>query len=165
MRRKAAAALLALAFAPAACRRDAGVRPGDAVLIRYEMSVDGAVRESTFAGEPVAIVQGRGDVPPGLDAALLGMLPGAEKTVELTPEMAFGPRDPAKVQTMALTDFGPLAKDLKPGKKVSGFRDGKAEEAVVLSVEGGKATLDFNRALAGKTVVYRVQIISTGEQK
>jgi len=160
--RKAAGLLLALAFAAGGCRRDGRVRPGDAVAIQYEMTVDGAVRESTFGGRPVPIVQGAGDVPPGLDAALLGMRPGMEKTLELPPSLAFGPRDPAKVQTMALSDFGDLGRTLKPGRRVSGFRDGKAEEAVVLSVSDGRAALDFNHPLAGKTVSYRVRVASTG---
>jgi FKBP-type peptidyl-prolyl cis-trans isomerase SlpA len=163
--RRAAGVLIALCIAAPACRRGTAVRPGDDVVIHYEMTVDGTVRESTFADTPVAIVQGAGDVPPGVDAALPGMEPGQEKTLELAPPQAFGPRDPAKIQNMALADFGALAKDLKPGKKVSGFRDGKAEQAVVLSVRDGKVSLDFNHPLAGKTVIYRVHVVSTGVKK
>jgi FKBP-type peptidyl-prolyl cis-trans isomerase 2 len=56
--------------------------------------------------------------------------------------------------------LGPLAAGLKPGRKVMGFRDGKSETARVVSIEGGIATLDFNSPLAGKTVVYRVRVLS-----
>lgn len=144
----------------AACRRDGRVRAGDAVALRYELTVDGAVRESTLEGKPADIIQGAGDVPPGVDAALLGMGPGEEKRLELAPERAFGARDESRVQAMPLTAFGALAAGLKPGKKVEGFRDGKAESAVVLSTGGGKAVLDFNHPLAGKPVVYRVRVVS-----
>jgi FKBP-type peptidyl-prolyl cis-trans isomerase SlpA len=161
--RRAAGLILALAVLPAAaCRRDGRVRSGDAVALHYEMSVDGAVRESTFGGRPVEIVQGAGDVPPGVDAALIAMAPGTEKRLELTPETGFGPRDPARVQALPLKDFGALAAGLKPGQKVSGFRDGKAETGVVLSMGGGEVVLDFNHPLAGKAVSYRVRVVSTG---
>lgn len=126
----------------------------------YELTVDGAVRESNFGGEPAEVVQGGGDLPPGLDAALVGMSPGEEKRLTLPPAEAFGERDPAKVQTMPLSKFGDLAKSLKPGKVVQGFRDGKAEEGVVLTISSGVVTLDFNDPLAGKTAAYRVRVVS-----
>jgi len=150
--RKAALAALLLALA---CSRDARVRPGDPVVVRYELSVDGAVLET----ETVELTQGAGQLPPGADEALLGMKPGEEKTVELPPEKAFGPRDEKRVEAMPLAQLGDLARGLKPGAKVMGFRDGKPETARVLSIEGGKARLDFNPPLAGKTVVYRLSVL------
>ena len=163
MRRLARARLvLALLLPLAACRRDARVHRGDTVVLRYELSCDGAVVESDLDGEPATVVQGAGDVPPGADEALLGMAPGEEKRLELPPEKAFGPRDPARVERMPLAKLGALADGLKPGRKVMGFRDGKAETARVIAIENGTAVLDFNSPLAGKTVVYRVRIVSIG---
>lgn len=153
------AVLLAALAAGSACRRAQGVRPGDAVTLGYELSAEGALVESRMA-EPVVVVQGAGQVPPGADAALLGMTPGAEKRVALSAAEAFGPRDPGRVQALALKDFGAMAAELKPGKKVRGFRDGKPQEAVVVSVGDGAATLDFNHPLAGKPVVYRLRVVA-----
>jgi peptidylprolyl isomerase len=147
-------------LAAAACRRDARVHPGDAVVFRYELSADGAVAETNFDAEPLTIVQGSGQVPAGLDAAFLDMAPGEEKRIELPPEKAFGPRDPARVENMPLSRLGKLADGLKPGGKVMGFRDGKPETARVLSIAAGSATLDFNPPLAGKTVVYRIRVLA-----
>jgi FKBP-type peptidyl-prolyl cis-trans isomerase 2 len=153
------AGLLALLLA-ASCRRDARVHPGDAVVLRYELSADGAVVESDFDGEPVSVIQGAGQIPSGADEALLGMAPGEEKRLELPPEKAFGPHDPARVESTALSSLGKLAEGLKPGRKILGFRDGKSETARVVEIRGGKAVLDFNSPLAGKTVVYRVHVVS-----
>ena len=146
----------------AACGRRPGVKPGDTVVLRYELSSDGAVVESDFDGEPVTVVQGAGGLPPGADTALLGMLPGVEKRLVLPPDAAFGPRDPSRIEIMPLARLGKLAKGLVPGRKIMGLRDGKAETALVVTVEGGKATLDFNSPLAGKTVGYRVRVLSIG---
>jgi FKBP-type peptidyl-prolyl cis-trans isomerase 2 len=159
--RNFARALLALAFVlPAACRRDGRVQAGDRAAFFYELTVDGAVRESNFDGAPAEAVQGSGELPSGLDAALIGMSPGEEKRLVLAPAQAFGERDAAKMQTMPLSKFGELAKGLKPGGKVEGFRGGKAEKATVVSVDEGKVVLDFNHALAGKTVSYRLKVVS-----
>jgi len=156
--RKAALAAVLLSLA---CARGAGVRPGDAVVVRYELSAGGAVLET----ETVRVVQGEGQLPPGADAALLGMRPGEEKTVELAPEKAFGPRDEARVESMPLDKLGALGRGLKPGAKVMGFRDGKPETARVLSIGGGQARLDFNPPLAGKTVVYRLRVLSAAPSR
>lgn len=159
MRRAAALALSACA-ALTACHRAAAVRPGDSLLVSYELSVEGAVLETNFAQAPLSVVQGKGALPPGADAALLGMTVGQEKRVELPPEKAFGPHDPNLVEIMALSGFGELAAGLAPGKKVAGFRDGRQQTASVVSVDGGKVVLDFNGPLAGKTVVYRLRVIA-----
>jgi FKBP-type peptidyl-prolyl cis-trans isomerase 2 len=152
-------AALALVLLAAACRHGR-VHSGDVVTIRYELSAEGAVIESILAGEPVAVTQGAGQVPPGVDEALLGMAPGEEKRLDLPPEKAFGPHDPARVETLPRERLGKLADGLKPGGKVMGFRDGKPQTAKVLDIGGGKIVLDFNSPLAGKTVLYRVQVVS-----
>lgn len=161
MRRAPRAALLPTLLLAAACRRDARVRPGDAVVLRYELSAGGAVVESDFDGDPVTIVQGTGQIPPGADEALVGMAPGEEKRLVLPPEKAFGPRDPARVELLPLSRLGKLAAGLKPGRTIMGFRDGKPEEARVAAISGGRAALDFNPPLAGATVVYRVRVLSS----
>jgi FKBP-type peptidyl-prolyl cis-trans isomerase 2 len=152
----ALAALAALALG--ACRRVSAARGGTALLIRYELTVDGKVLESNFSGEPIRVVAGRGDVPPGVDDALEELGPGQEKTLTLPPERAFGAYDPKRVETTALSALGDVGRGLKAGQKIFGFRDGKPETALVTSVGGGNAVLDFNRPLAGKTVVYRVRV-------
>jgi FKBP-type peptidyl-prolyl cis-trans isomerase 2 len=148
----------AIVLLTAACRRAPGVRAGDEVRLRYELSSGGAVVESNLDGAPLAVVQGRGDVPAAVDAALLGMVPGAEKTVALSAEQAFGAYDPKRVETIPLAGLGALGRGLKAGQKILGFRDGKPETALVRAVADGKATLDFNHPLAGKAVVYRLRV-------
>lgn len=152
-----AAVALALVAAAGACRRAPGVRPGDRVALSYELSSGGAVVEDRMA-EPVVIVQGAGQVPAKVDEALLGLAPGVEKRVELAAGEAFGPRDESLVQTLPLKSFGALAAELKPGKKVRGFRDGKPQEGVVTALTKDAATLDFNHPLAGKAVTYRLRV-------
>ncbi|MBI4061225.1 MAG: FKBP-type peptidyl-prolyl cis-trans isomerase [Elusimicrobia bacterium] len=155
MKRGLAAALLL-----AACSRDGRVAAGSSVSLDYELSSGGAVIESSAGREPLVVAQGRGDLPALVDRALLGLRPGDEKVLELTPEQGFGAADPAKIQAIPLETFGALARDLKPGRVVGGASGGKAAEGRVVSVEKGIATLDFNHPLAGKALRYRIRVVS-----
>jgi peptidylprolyl isomerase len=75
-------------------------------------------------------------------------------TVEISPDKAFGPRDPEKVKRVPLKQL--LAKDITPvlGQRVE--YGGKT--ATVRSMGAGRVLLDFNPALAGKTLVYEVTV-------
>ena len=159
MSRIALAALLLAACAP---REGGPVAPGMTVTLDYELSSDGAVIESSLErGEPLVIVNGGGGLPERVDRALIGLRPGEEKAVDLPPELGFGPKDLGKIETLALSAFGGLAKDLKPGSTVMGARGGKAAEARVVALSAKTVTLDFNHPLAGKRLSYRLKVLST----
>lgn len=155
MRRGLAAVLLL-----AACSRDARVAPGDAVTLDYELSSGGAVIESSAGREPLVVTQGDGNLPEPVDEALVGLRAGDEKILELTPDQGFGPVDPAKIRAIPLSKFGALAKDLAPGRVVAGASGAKAAEGKIVKIENGLATLDFNHPLAGKTLRYKIKVLS-----
>jgi trigger factor len=59
------------------------VQNGDMVLIDYEGLKDGRPFSETQRTEDFALKVGEGKIHPGIDAGLVGMLPGAEKEVEV----------------------------------------------------------------------------------
>lgn len=148
-----AAALLLLG----ACR---GAPAPETVVFHYEKKVEGVLRDSTFAEQPLRAELGKGQLLAGLEDCLRQLKEGEERTFTLPPEKAYGPRDPAAVETMPLADFGEMASQLSKGAKVYGMRRGKPEKATVLKVEKGVVTLDFNPPDAGKTVVFRLRLVS-----
>ncbi len=145
------------ALALASCSK-ASVRPGSTVKLFYTAFVDGAAYDSNEGSDGIRITQGRRELVPGLDDGLLGMKTGETKDILVPPERGYGERDPKAIESMPLKDFGELAARLSPGATVHGMRGGKAAEAKVVSVENGKAVLDFNHPLAGKTVRFRVRV-------
>lgn len=147
-----------LLMAPAACRQ--GPPPPQTVFFHYEKSVEGVIRDSTFAEVPLRATLGKGELLAGLEECLRSLAPGEEKSFVLPPEKAYGPRDPSKVETMKVSDFGELAAQLVPGARVYGMRQGRSEKAVVEKVEAGRVTLDFNPPDAGKTVTFRLRLVS-----
>lgn len=104
--------------------------------------------------EPKLVVIGEGWVLKALDESLAMMDPEKTAPVEISPDKAFGFRDPEKVKRVPLRQL--LSKEINP---VLGARielDGKT--ATVRAVGAGRVLLDYNPPLAGKTLVYEVTV-------
>ena len=152
---------LLLAFA-CACSRgtDGTVKSGSTVRLDYKLDVDGKAFESTEIHGPIEIIQGKGDLPPAIDKALLGMKIGQGADIDLPAGAGYGSHDPAKVESLTLASMGAMGADVKPGKKILGFKDGKPLSGLVLEVREGVARVDFNHPLADKVLRYRLKIIA-----
>ncbi|HEV8289659.1 MAG TPA: FKBP-type peptidyl-prolyl cis-trans isomerase [Candidatus Norongarragalinales archaeon] len=113
----------------------------------------GIAREGQHYGPQLAI-QGSGQLPNGLDHALLDAKIGEEKTINLTPDKAFGPRKEELVRVVPLQQFKNNGMEPQPGMVVEA--DGAF--ARVQSVNGGRVRLDFNHELAGQNITYTFKI-------
>ena len=89
-----------------------------------------------------------------IDDFLIGKEIG-KHTIELTPEKAFGNRQPQAVQRMPMTVF--REHNLNPIPGVQFNFDGKIGK--VLAASGGRIMVDFNHPLAGKDVVYEINVL------
>jgi len=103
--------------------------------------------------EPMLVVLGEGWVVKGLEEALMEMNVGEKKTVEVPPEKGFGRRDPSKIRLVPLRMFRGET-GLRPGARV----EYRGMTATVRSISAGRVQLDFNPPLAGKTLVYEVEV-------
>ena len=120
---------------------------------------DGSVAETTFDDEPLTFTMGDGTLVHGLELGLYGLRPGDSQRLTLHPEQAFGRRDPGKVHTLPRTDFGA---DIEPEPGlIVGFETPAGEElpGTVLSLDADSVTVDFNHPLAGRNVIFDVEII------
>ncbi|MFA7397639.1 MAG: FKBP-type peptidyl-prolyl cis-trans isomerase [Candidatus Bathyarchaeia archaeon] len=100
--------------------------------------------------EPKLIVIGEGWVLKALDDALLDVEISKETTVEIPSDKAFGPRDPEKIRRVPIKQL--YAKEINP---VVGARiEFQGKMATVRSIGAGRVLLDFNPALAGRTLIY-----------
>ncbi len=105
--------------------------------------------------EPMLVAVGEGWVVKGLDEALVGLKEGEEKEIELTPEKAFGTRDPQKLRILSARDLARRGVTPRIGQRVE--IDGQL--ALIRTVGSGRITADFNHPLAGKIIVYSVKIV------
>lgn len=75
-------------------------------------------------------------------------------TIELAPENAFGKRDSALIQMVPIKFFREHKTNPIPGALFN--FDGKIGK--ILTVSGGRVVIDFNNPLAGKIVVYNLDV-------
>ena len=105
--------------------------------------------------EPKLIVVGEGWMLKAVDENFLAMEPSKPATVEVSPDKAFGPRDPEKVRRVSLKQL--FAKDVH--NPTIGMRiDYGGKMAIIRSIGAGRVLLDFNAPLAGRTLVYDVTV-------
>ena len=74
--------------------------------------------------------------------------------LELSPEQAFGKRNPSLVKMIPMRIFREHGTNPIPGTLLN--FDGKIGKTLIVS--GGRVMVDFNSPLAGKTVVYKINV-------
>ena len=107
---------------------------------------------ATFA--PVIVVVGERMLVPGLDDALQGKEPGAF-TVHLTPDKAFGKKDPKDLRIIPQQQLRQQGIQPHPGMELN--IDG--QYGVVRSAGSGRVVVDFNHPLASQDITYDVQVL------
>lgn len=104
--------------------------------------------------EPKLIVVGESWMLKPLDESFTTMKLRKAATVEISPDKAFGARDPEKIKRVPLKQL--TAKGINPAIGLRIEYGGK--NASVRSIGAGRVLLDFNPPLAGKTLVYDVTV-------
>jgi FKBP-type peptidyl-prolyl cis-trans isomerase 2 len=104
--------------------------------------------------KPLIFCLGEGMFLKGIDDFLIDKEIGKYK-IELTPKNAFGVRLSQLVQMIPMKIFKSQKLNPQPGMAFN--FDGKM--AKVLAVSGGRVMVDFNHPLAGKNVVYEINVI------
>jgi len=120
---------------------------------------DGTVAESTFDGEPLTFTMGDGTLDHGLELGLYGLVRGDKQRLTLDPGQAFGRHDPARVHDLPRDSFA-ADMTLEPGV-IIGFETQAGEElaGAILAVDADSVRVDFNHPLAGRTIIYEVEIL------
>ncbi len=146
------------------------VKTGDFLLISYTLKVkesgetvdttfdtvakDANIRKEDATYGPKFVIIGEGWIPKGLEDSLVGLDPGKQTTIELSPEKGYGSRDPAKMRLVSMRRFRERGIDPAPGSQIE--FDGRP--AVVRAVGAGRVQVDYNHPLAGRTLIYDISV-------
>ena len=142
---------------------DREIMPGSQVTLHFRMTLpDGTEALSTFGEEPLTFAMGDGTFSGGFALSLYGLKAGDTQTLTLDPEQAFGFRDEALVHDMPRSDF-PADMELEEGQ-IMGFTTPTGDEAAgaIMAVGEDTVTVDFNHPMAGKDVIFHVEILEVG---
>ena len=114
------------------------------------------ILDGTRKYEPRLVAVGEGWLISGLDLEVQKLNVGDKKEIELSPDKAFGQRDPTQVRMVPLRKFGEREHELEVGDSVE--VDNRV--GIVRFIGSGRAQVDFNHRLAGKSLVYDFEVLS-----
>jgi FKBP-type peptidyl-prolyl cis-trans isomerase SlyD len=133
------------------------------VLIHYTLKDDdGAVIDSSDGAEPLAYIQGHGNLVAGLEKALEGKKDGDAVSVSVPPAEGYGEHNPALIQRVPKRSMQGSG-EIKKGMQFQARTDDGMRVFTVTAVVGDMVTLDGNHPLADKTLNFEVQIVSVRE--
>ena len=156
MKQIATAAVLGIIWlaSPAQAEKTLQIADGLKVTLEYTLTLpDKTVADSTAGKEPFSYIHGDNQIIAGLEKGLTGLKAGDRKRITLAAAEAYGPYDEKKKMTVPKANVPP---ETKAGALL---RSQDGLEARVLEVKGDSVLLDMNHPLAGKNLVFDVNIL------
>lgn len=136
------------------------VKENDTVKVHYTGKLEnGDVFDSSVDREPLEFTVGQGQMIPGFEKGVMDMAVDEKKTLHIPSAEAYGEHNPEMTQEVAKSQ---LPEDLKPevGQKlVSQTPDGKQFQVEVTEVKDEAIVVDANHPLAGKDLIFDIQLI------
>ncbi len=137
----------------------ATVQNGDRIKVHYTGKFEyGDVFDSSEGGDPLEFEVGAGQLIPGFDTAVVGMAQGEKKQVTLPPDQAYGERSDERV-VRAGKDQLPPDTEVSVGDVLQVTIDGVDYPAPVTAVDDAGFTIDLNPPLAGRTLVFDIEVV------
>jgi FKBP-type peptidyl-prolyl cis-trans isomerase SlyD len=129
------------------------------VLIHYTLKDDdGSVIDSSAGGEPLAYIQGHGNLVAGLEKALEGKQDGNTLAVVIPAAEGYGVRDAGLIQRVPKRSLQGSG-EIKKGMQFQARTDDGMRLFTVTAVAGDMVTLDGNHPLADQTLHFDVEVV------
>ena len=137
------------------------VKTGDKVNVHYHGKLtDGSTFDSSEGREPLQFVVGSGQVIKGFDDAVILMVPGEKKVVNISVENAYGERNEDMIIEFPISDF-PSDMEPEEGMELQMSDDqGNIFPVVVAEVHDEIVILDANHPLAGQELIFELELVS-----
>lgn len=132
---------------------------GTTAAVHYTIKLaDGQVVATSRTGKPLVFTIGKGQVLKGLDQGVIGMRIGESRTIEISPEDGYGPRDESLMITI---DKSELPGNLAVGKTFQYMSAPGSMVNFIVSRLGEKtATIDANHPFAGQNLIFEVDLVA-----
>ncbi len=141
---------------------------GDTVKVHYTGKLNtGVIFESSRGSEPLRLEIGKRCFIQGFEEAIVGMSPGENKIVVISPEKGYGRYNEEKVIKLDKKDF---PKDIIPVEGMAleiPAKNGVMVPAEITEISDTTITLDANHPLAEQTLTFEIELIEivNGNQK
>jgi FKBP-type peptidyl-prolyl cis-trans isomerase 2 len=140
------------------------VKENNTVKVNYTGKLsDGQVFDSSEGKEPIEFTLGQGQLIPGFEKGLIDMELNEKKTITVGKEEAYGDVNKDLIQEVKKTE---LPQDMTPEVGmglVSKSPDGQEMNLMVIEVKDESIVIDGNHPLAGKDLVFDLEVLEIKE--
>ena len=134
---------------------------GSTVKVHYTgtLKEDGSQFDSSEGRDPLEFKMGEGMVIAGFEKAVIGRSPGDKVTVEIEPAEGYGDPNDQLVFQVRKNQIPPTV-ELEEGIMLElRTEDGQPAYVRVTDFDDEMVTLDGNHPLAGKTLVFDIEVV------
>ncbi len=139
----------------------AEAKAGDMVRVHYTGTLEDGTQfdSSRERDEPLQFKLDGCSVIPGFEKAVIGMNAGDSTTTNIPADEAYGQRNEDLVLTIARSELPPRLEP-KVGQRLHSHQpDGQPISATITEVTDESVTLDANHPLAGKDLVFDIELV------
>ena len=135
------------------------VQIGDTVTVNYVGKLeDGSVFDTSLqeGREPLTSTLGKNQLIKGFENGLIDMVVGDKKTIEIESKDAYGDYNPILKTKVPLEN---VPQGLQVGETLQGMTPNGPINVVVVEVHNDGVILDANHPLAGKKLIFDLELI------
>ncbi|TXD48826.1 peptidylprolyl isomerase [Polaribacter sp. IC073] len=140
------------------------VKENNTVKVNYTGKLsDGQVFDTSEGKEPIEFTLGQGRLIPGFEKGLIDMELNEKKTITIVKEEAYGEVNNDLIQEVKKTE---LPQDMTPEVGmglVSKSPDGQEMNLMVVEVRDESIVIDGNHPLAGKDLIFDLEVVEIKE--
>lgn len=136
------------------------IKSGDNVTVNYTGRLeDGTIFDSSLneGRTPLVATLGQGQLIPGFEEGLMGLSAGEKRTVEIEPENAYGQHNPMMIQEVEKSN---VPEGVQAGDTLQGMNQYGPITVTVSEVKEETVVLDMNHPLAGKKLIFDLEVVS-----
>lgn len=131
---------------------------GSVVVFDYTLTDDDKdIIDSSTGSEPLAYIQGEGQIVPGLEKVMEGKKAGDCFKISVDAEEGYGLHDPENISVVP-ADKIEGGSELEEGMQLHTEGEFGEETVLITKIEGNEVTIDGNHPLAGMTLHFDVTI-------
>ena len=137
------------------------VKEGNTVKVHYTGKFeDDKVFDTSKEREPISFKVGAGMMIPGFENGVVGLKEGESKTLKITPEDGYGQRNNELINEIPLEK---LPEGVTKGALLQAQTEQGPMNVVVSEVKEKTAMIDANHPLAGKNLVFDIELVEISE--
>jgi len=122
---------------------------------------EGKTLDSSVGQDPLAYIQGIGNLIPGLEEQLENKKKGDKLVVKVSPEKGYGVKNPQLIQELEKKMFG--EQEVIAGMQFEAGGEQGSQIITVVEVQDDKVVVDGNHALAGVELNFDVEVTDVRE--